>query len=577
VPPTVSITSPTSGGTVTVGTGVTLNANAVSPSGTISQVQFFENGISIGTATAAPYTFAWTPTGTGLYTLTAIATDNAGETTASNAVIVEAEPVNTAAGTVTYFGTYQGLVPSDGGTFAFVTNDGVLGTYIGISRTNTKDPVTFYPDLPVAAVAQSTTTTTTSTPSIAFSSKSINGTASAAGVNGILSPGGEIFIGSAAQSTNVAIASGYYTGDVAGQSNSQVTAIVGADGEIMVYVNDGSFTDAGYGSYGSVSASGAFTVTTVGGNSISGTVNPTTGFLTATLSGGPGGAILAARVSGGTFSDGVLSNLSTRGDVLTGSNIMIAGFVVSGTTPKKLLIRASGPALTALGLSGAIAGTELSVYSGPTTVVAADTGWSITPTNQSEVQAADTQVSAFPFAVGSADSALVGTFPPGAYTAMVTGVGTNTGISLVEVYDLDSFVPFTANKLINVSTRGYVGTGPDVLIAGFNITGTAPKRLLIRADGPALAAYGVSGYLAAPRLQLFNSSGTVIRENFEWQTGNDAGLVSAAAAASGAFALANGSSDSSILIVLPPGLYTAQVSSQVGTTGTAEVEVYEVP
>jgi hypothetical protein len=193
------------------------------------------------------------------------------------------------------------------------------------------------------------------------------------------------------------------------------------------------------------------------------------------------------------------------------------------------------------------------------------------------VQAADTQVSAFPFAVGSADSALVGTFPPGAYTAMVTGVGTNTGISLVEVYDLDSFVPFTANKLINVSTRGYVGTGPDVLIAGFNITGTAPKRLLIRADGPALAAYGVSGFMAAPRLQLFNSSGTVIRENFEWQTGNDAGLVSAAAAASGAFALANGSSDSSILIVLPPGLYTAQVSSQVGTTGTAEVEVYEVP
>jgi hypothetical protein len=186
-------------------------------------------------------------------------------------------------------------------------------------------------------------------------------------------------------------------------------------------------------------------------------------------------------------------------------------------------------------------------------------------------------VGAFALPVGSGDSALVGTFAPGNYTAMVSGTNGATGIGLVEIYDLDPFTPFTSRKLTNVSTRGQVGTGNNVLIGGFSINGTAPKRVLIRGAGPGLTGLNVSGALAAPRLQLYNSSQAVIRENYSWGTGNDAGLVAQAQASTGAFAFAAGSADSAILIVLPPGTYTAEVSGTNLTTGDALVEIYEVP
>ena len=153
----------------------------------------------------------------------------------------------------------------------------------------------------------------------------------------------------------------------------------------------------------------------------------------------------------------------------------------------------------------------------------------------------------------------------------------STGIGLVEVYDMDTYTPFTTMKLTNVSTRADVGTGNNVLIGGFEINGTAPKRLLIRGAGPSLSAMNVSGVLAAPHLELFNSSGGTIRENYAWQTGNDPGLVSEAESSTGAFAFGNGSADSAILIVLPPGTYTAEVSGVNQSSGVALVEVYEVP
>ncbi len=115
------------------------------------------------------------------------------------------------------------------------------------------------------------------------------------------------------------------------------------------------------------------------------------------------------------------------------------------------------------------------------------------------------------------------------------------------------------------------------LISGIIINGSAPKRLLIRAAGPGLGALGVSGSLAAPRLQLFNQAQQIIRENFSWQSGNDISLIEAAQAQTGAFAFANKSADSAILIVLPPGSYTAEVAGVGATTGIALVEVYEVP
>jgi hypothetical protein len=178
-------------------------------------------------------------------------------------------------------------------------------------------------------------------------------------------------------------------------------------------------------------------------------------------------------------------------------------------------------------------------------------------------RAAETAAGAFQLPSGSADSAIVGSFPPGAYTATVTGAGGDTGIGLVEVWDLDAFSPFTPNKLVDVATRGDVGSGGAVLIAGFVINGTAPKRLLIRADGPTLGSFGVSSPIPTPHLQLYSGT-TVIRENYSWGEGNDPGLVIAAEKASGAFDF-------------NPGSYTAEVSGAASATGNSIVEVYEVP
>jgi hypothetical protein len=556
-PPTVAISSPSSGGIVTTGTGVTVTATANSPSGTIGSVQFFENGISIGTSTTPPYTATFTPLSAGLYTLTAIATDGAGETTTSGPTIVEAEPTQSGLGTTTYFGQYQGL--TDGGRFAFIVVDGKYGTFIAHSN--------------MGPATNSLTTDLTVTPAGSFSGTKLTGSASGAGVSGSLLPSEDLFIGAATQ-TGVS-QQGYYTGSITGKPASQVTAIVGGDGSLMAYITDGTTSDV---ADGAIDSTGAFTITTTGNNTFSGTIDPTSALLTATLSGSAGGTILGGRVSGGTFSDGVLRNLSTRGEVGTGTNLMVAGFVVGGGSPKQLLIRAVGPTLSTFGLSGTLSATSLQVFKG-TTLVASNTGWSSTGANQTTVNAADLQVGAFALPAGSADSALVTTLAPGAYTAQITGgVGGATGLALAEVYDMDAYTPFTAQRLINVSTRGEVNNGNAVLIGGFSFNGTAPKRLLIRAAGPGLAAMSVTNALSAAHLQLYNSSQQLIRDNFDWQAGNDSGLVSEAETASGAFAFANGSADSVILITLPPGTYTAVVSgATTADTGTGLVEVYEVP
>jgi len=563
-PPTVSITGPASGGILTEGSSITVTANASSPDGTIKQVQFYANGTLIGTSTIPPYSVSFTPTSTGVYSFTAIATDNSNATSTSGANEVEVTPAAGGLGTVEYFGNYNNA--SGSGTFAYAIVDGSIGTFIGY--TNGSPTALYYPDLAVSSGGQFTANAVNGV-------VPVNGTASVTGVQGTLNPGSTIFIGALSSAGTVSVDSGFYSGSLVGQATSQLTAIVGQGSQIMVYVGEGSYSDAGYGS---VDSTGHFTVTTGAGNTIKGTINATTGFMTGTLTGGPGGTFYAGIVSGGTFSDGVLSNLSTRAPVGTGANILIAGFTVGGTASKQLLIRADGPGLTGLGVSGAIAATQLNVFGTASSTVPIDsnTGWSSNPTNAAQVTAADSQVGAFALTTGSSDSALAAMFGPGAYTAQVSGVGADTGVALVEIYDMDTPTAFTTKKLTNVSTRANVGTGQSVAIAGFTITGSDPKRLLIRGAGPGLTAMGVTGALATPHLQLMNSSGNLIRENYSWQLGNGTALIDAAEAVTGAFTYASGSADAAILIVLPPGTYTAELSGASSATGVAIVEVYEV-
>jgi Bacterial Ig domain len=559
--PTVSITAPSAGSILTVNSPITITASATSSTGTISQVQFFSNGSSIGTVTSPPYSISYTPSSTGIYNFTATATDYANQTSTSSAVAVEVAPQNNSTSTLTFFGNYQGL--TDSGVFALAVVDGTLGMFIGQQRIGTSSSPAYLPDISVSSGG-----------ALYSSANSISGSAVATGTNGSLS-GGETFIGAPAGSGSAP--AGYFTGTLGGIAGSSFTAIVGTDGQIMVYVANGSYTDTAYGAAGSINSDGTFSILTAKKATLSGAINASTYLFSASLSGSNGGNLIGARVSGGTFSDGTLRNLSTRGPVASGASAMVAGFVVSGNASKNLLIRAVGPALSTYGITNALAQAQLTVYNASGGVVGANLGWSSTASNASAVSAAELQTGAFALPVGSFDSAIVGSFAPGAYTANVAGASGSTGVGLVEVWDLDSYSPFTTNKLVNVSTRANVGTGQSVMIGGLVINGNAPKKVLICGVGPTLSSFGVSGVLSTPHLQLINSKQQVILENFTWGTGNDTGLVTAAAKASGAFALPSGSADSTILAVLAPGTYTVELSSAGTATGVALIEVYEVP
>lgn len=276
-------------------------------------------------------------------------------------------------------------------------------------------------------------------------------------------------------------------------------------------------------------------------------------------------------------SDSQLVNVSSRLRTnATPGRELIGGFYISGSAPKKVLIRAVGPSLAKFGVATPLANPSLQVMSG-TTVVAQNEDWG----NDPALSAAATQVGAFPLDAGSKDAALIVTLAPGAYTAKV-GTNNGDGDALVEVYDLDSS---TTVKLSNLSTRAYVDAGAS-LVGGFVVNGSSPKKLLIRGVGPALANYGVTGALPNPVLKIHGSNGTVlVAQNDDWGTPQaiagqaapaTAAEISAAASSCGAFGLSAGSKDAAVVVTLAPGAYTATLTEATGATGTALVEVYEL-
>ena len=253
-----------------------------------------------------------------------------------------------------------------------------------------------------------------------------------------------------------------------------------------------------------------------------------------------------------------MANISTRGSVRTDDEVMIGGFIIQGSQAKTGVVRARGPSLAPLGVPNTLANPTLQLYSGQT-LVASNDDWGAAA-NATAMQASGFAPS------NSLESAILVTLAPGAYTAIVSGSAGGTGIALVEVFEVDHpEVP-----LINLSTRGIVLTGDDVMIGGFIIQGNAPQTVVVRARGPSLAPLGLSNTLANPLLQLF--SGQVqIAANDDWGTAANAAQLSASG-----FAPAN-SQESAILITLNPGAYTAIVTGVGNTTGIGIVEVFAVP
>ncbi|MEY4686167.1 MAG: hypothetical protein RIR76_190 [Verrucomicrobiota bacterium] len=255
-----------------------------------------------------------------------------------------------------------------------------------------------------------------------------------------------------------------------------------------------------------------------------------------------------------------LANLSVR-TALAAGDTLIVGLSVGGGS-RGVLVRAVGPTLGAFGVGGAMTDPRLELYNGQIRVFAND-DW---PQTLSSVFPT---VGAFALGNGSKDAGFLQTVEG---TRSIMAQGTGAGVVLVEAYDTGA--P-SAARLVNVSARNRVGTGDDILIAGFNISGpagTAPKPLLIRAVGPGLAALGVPGTLADPKLEIFDSGGAKVVENDSWNAS-----LAAVFSSVGAFALPAVSRDAALVVSLPPGTYTAQVSGVGGLTGDAIIEVYELP
>jgi len=251
-------------------------------------------------------------------------------------------------------------------------------------------------------------------------------------------------------------------------------------------------------------------------------------------------------------------NISTRLRVETGNNVLIGGFIITGTQPKRVILRAIGPSLP---LPGAISDTILDLYNSSGTLLASNDDWRMGG-QEAEIIATGIPPS------NDLESALVGTLPANnaAYTAVVRGYNNATGIGVVEAYDLDRTVN---SRLANISTRGFVNTGDNVMIGGTIILGTAPVNVLLRAIGPSLAGAGISNALSDTTMELRDSNGTLLAFNDDWRTDQEAAIIATGIPPTNNL-------ESAILRTLAPGAYTAIVRGYQGATGVALVEAYQL-
>jgi hypothetical protein len=256
-----------------------------------------------------------------------------------------------------------------------------------------------------------------------------------------------------------------------------------------------------------------------------------------------------------------LLNVATRLRVQTGDNALIGGFIIAGNVPKKVMVRAIGPSLASVGIAGALADPVLELHGPGTFATITNDNWR--DTQQAAIQATG-------LAPGNnLESAIVATLAPGAYTAIVRGQGSGTGVGLVEAYDLQTWAD---SKLANISTRGFVEGGENVMIGGL-IAGPANGAtglVLVRAIGPSLSALGVSGALQDPFLELHDGNGALVASNNDWRDTQQAAIE--------ATGIAPGNiKESAILSNLSPGSYTAIVSGVGNTGGVGLVEAYQLP
>ncbi len=252
-----------------------------------------------------------------------------------------------------------------------------------------------------------------------------------------------------------------------------------------------------------------------------------------------------------------LLNLSTRVHVWNNDQVMIGGFMITGDTPKSVVIRALGPSLASQGVKGVLADPVLELHDSSGVVIAQNDNY-VTPLPDDVVASGLTPPN-------PAESLIAITLAPGSYTAELRGANGATGVALCELYDTDP----GNSRMTNMSTRGQVGTGDDVMIGGFIIGGSQPTKVIVRAIGPSLTQAGVQGALSDPSLELRDSQGSLIFSNDNWRSDQAQQIIDSTIPPSD-------NRESAIVATLPPGNYTATVRGARNTTGVALIEAYSL-
>ena len=254
-----------------------------------------------------------------------------------------------------------------------------------------------------------------------------------------------------------------------------------------------------------------------------------------------------------------LLNISTRLLVQSGDNVLIGGFIISGTSPKEVLIRAIGPSLANFGLTGVLADPVLELHGSDGSLITTNDNWK---------DSQETEIAATGLApTDDSESAIIATLNPDSYTAVVKGNNDSSGIGLVEGYDLDEGAN---SQLANISTRGFVETGTNVMIAGFILgNGSDPATILIRALGPSLTPFGISDAMADPTLELHDENGALVMSNDNWKDTQETEIEAIGLPPQNDL-------ESTILVTIPPTAHTAIVAPEDGQMGVGLVEVYRI-
>jgi uncharacterized repeat protein (TIGR03803 family) len=337
--------------------------------------------------------------------------------------------------------------------------------------------------------------------------------------------------------------------------------LASTDGNVYGTTTDGGIPKAG--NIFRISPAGQITTYAFDGEGTGG--NPSRAFE------GPEHSLYGATTLGGASSHGTiyrlnmapprnLLNISTRLQVLSGDKVLIGGFIITGTDPKKIIVRGIGPSLSGVGAT--LQDPVLELHQGNITIATND-DWK---EHQTEVEATTIPPT------NNFESAIVATLAPGAYTAILSGKNSGSGVGVVEVYDLDA----TANsKLANISTRGFVDVDSNVMIGGLIVSGGAGggnARVIVRVLGPSLTALGVPGALSDPSLELHDTSGATIASNDNWKVRPD-GTTQQGEIEATTVIPAN-DLESALVQNLAPGNYTAIVRGTNNTTGVAIIEAY---